>query len=214
VHFLVLKCGTDMDFEKEFFDSVPISPVQTFFPTEDQKKASELIEKFLSDSSERFFLLRGYSGTGKTTLINHILQQHFLEGKSIAVSSFTNKATNVISRLTPFAKGISLFRLLGMKTEEDSEQLVFEFKGKDKIKEFDIIVVDEVSMLSDECYRLLVEKVGKRKCKIILMGDPAQLPPIQENAGDTIAFNEQNYTPETFFELKEIVRQSKNVSGV
>lgn len=182
----------------------------TFIPTKDQKKAAELIEKFLTNSKEKFFLLTGYAGVGKSSIINHILQSHFNQGKSIAVSSFTNKATSVISGMTPFATGISLFRLLGLKTEEESEQLIFEFKGKDKLKKFDIIVIDEISMLSDECYDLLVEKVQrKRGVKIILMGDPAQLPPVNDKNKDSKAFNIENYTPSTHYELTEIVRQSK-----
>lgn len=178
--------------------------------TEDQKNASELIEKFLSNSKEKFFLLVGYAGTGKSFIIKHVLHKHHLVGKSIAVSSFTNKATNVIGSMTPFATSISLFRLLGLKTEEDSEQLIFEFKGKDKLKEFDIVVVDEVSMLSDQYFDLLKEKINKKRyIKLILMGDSAQLPPVGQESNSKV-FDINNYTSETFFELKEIVRQSKN----
>jgi DNA replication protein DnaC len=82
-----------------------------FLPTEEQLEAARHIRRFLN-SNEKIFVLKGYAGTGKTTLVNFILKDYYMKGKLIAVSAFTNKATNVISRKTPFAQGITLYKLL------------------------------------------------------------------------------------------------------
>ncbi|MCV5968772.1 AAA family ATPase, partial [Lactococcus petauri] len=80
-------------------------------------------------------------------------------GKRIAVSAFSNKATNVISRKTSFADGITLYKLLGLKTDNESDKLFFTKKAKSLIENYDIIVLDEVSMVSDHDLSLLIQEV-------------------------------------------------------
>lgn len=176
-----------------------------FQPTEDQKKAIFQIEKFLDSYSEKVFLLKGYAGTGKTSIVNHVLHKHYLQGKKIAVSAFTNKATNVISKKTPFAQGVSLYKLLGLRSEEDSETLHFNFAGNSRVDQFDIIVLDEVSMVGDNDFDLLIDELKYNyKTKLLIMGDPAQLPPVDQET-DSKAFQIKNC-----YELREIIRQSKD----
>lgn len=188
---------------------------KSFNPTEDQKKAMVLIRSFLDryeytpyGSSNNVFMLKGYAGTGKTTLVNHLIYADYLKGKKIAVTAFTNKATNVISKKTPFAYGISLFKLLGLKTNEESEKLVFDPSGRSHVHEFNIVVLDEVSMVHDDHLELLLQEVKYYSyVKLLIMGDRAQLPPVDQES-DSKAFELPNS-----YELTEIVRQAKN-SGI
>lgn len=177
-----------------------------FIPTEEQSKAISLIKNFLNHPNERIFVLKGYAGTGKTTLVNYVLKDFYKKGRQIAVTAFTNKATNVISRKTPFAQGITLFKLLGLKTDESSENLNFKKEGRSLVGNFDIIVLDEVSMVNDEHLDLLLKEVSQMfsHTKILMMGDPAQLNPVGQEE-DSKAFKLENS-----FELKQVIRQSKD----
>lgn len=180
-----------------------------FLPTEEQLEAVRHIRRFLN-SNEKIFVLKGYAGTGKTTLVNFILKDYYMKGKLIAVSAFTNKATNVISRKTPFAQGITLYKLLGLTADESSDVLKFrrpkeDSKKRSLVPQFDIIVLDEVSMVLDSDLNLLIKEINKMysTTKLLIMGDPAQLPPVNQET-DSIAF-----TFENSFQLKNIVRQAE-----
>lgn len=180
-----------------------------FIPTEEQLQASKQIRRFLN-STEKIFVLKGYAGTGKTTLVNFILKDYYMKGKLIAVSAFTNKATNVISRKTPFAQGITLYKLLGLTADESSDVLKFrrpkeDSKKRSLVPQFDIIVLDEVSMVLDEDLNLLIKEINKMysTTKLLVMGDPAQLPPVGQET-DSIAFSFENS-----FQLRNIVRQAE-----
>lgn len=188
------------------YGDVYIDKTSEFIPTEEQSKAITLIKKFLVHPSEKVFVLKGYAGTGKTTLVNHVLKDAYKKGRLIAVTSFTNKATNVISRKTPFAQGITLFKLLGLKTDESSENLNFKKEGKSLVSNFDIIVLDEVSMVNDEHLDLLLKEIGGMfsHTKLLMLGDPCQLNPVGQEENSK-AFNIENS-----FELTQVIRQSRD----
>lgn len=187
-------------------NDVYIDKSSGFVPTEQQSEAIALIKTFLTNPTEKIFVLKGYAGTGKTTLVNYVLKDFYKKGRLIAVTSFTNKATNVITRKTPFAEGITLFKLLGLKTDESSENLSFEKKGTSLVSNFDIIVLDEVSMVNDEHLDLLLKEINQMfsRTKLLIMGDPCQLMPIGQEE-DSKAFKFENS-----FELTQVIRQSKD----
>lgn len=176
----------------------------TFIPSEEQKIGAEKITAFLN-STQKIFVLKGAAGTGKTSLMYYVLKDFYKRGKRIAVSAFSNKATNVISRKTSFADGITLYKLLGLKTDNESDKLFFTKKAKSLIENYDIIVLDEVSMVSDHDLSLLIQEINKTYSltKLIITGDACQLPPIHQEE-DSIAFTFGNS-----FELKSIIRQAE-----
>lgn len=177
--------------------------------TEEQKLAKQKIRKFLKSSS-KIFVLKGYAGTGKTTLVKETLKEEWYDNfKKICVSAYTNKATNVIGSKVFYADKLTLFKLLNLKADETDLKLNFnksDESNKDYISKYDIIVLDEVSMVNDQYLNLLINKINDLSCKtkLILVGDKAQLPPVDQKT-DSIAFEFENC-----FELKEIVRQAKN----
>lgn len=175
--------------------------------TEDQQIAKVKLLDFLRPSTrENIFVLQGFAGTGKTTLVNDVIEESYRKGKKICVTAFTNKATGVIRDKTSFATATTLFKLLGLKADETSEILTFTNELKEtNIRHFDIIILDEVSMVNDEHLKLLINEVNKSwKCKLIVMGDKCQLMSVGQNT-DSFAFDHPNG-----YELTKIVRQGNN----
>lgn len=180
--------------------------LSSFVPTPEQEIAIQKINEFLDSKTENVFVLKGYAGTGKTTIVNHILKPRRNQGDWIAVSAFTNKATNVIARKTPFADAITLYRLLSLRMIMHSEELLFEKQKDSLVKNYNIIVLDESSMVLDENLDHLIEECEASRwnpIKLLIMGDPAQLPPVGQDK------ESKSFSLPNSFELTEVIRQSK-----
>lgn len=144
------------------------------------------------------FLLVGYAGTGKTTLVTKLILDLIKDKKckNIAIAAPTHKAVNIAKSklfnnmdehetLSKNIKIMTIHRLLNYKSVINSEgEKVFE---KSKIDPawyiYDLIVIDECSMLSDQIIddidSILRDKKNKN-VKIMYVGDPAQLPPVNQ----------------------------------
>ncbi len=202
--------------------------------TSDQREALTELEMFLT-GERQVFMLKGYAGSGKTTILSGLLD--YLESiqKRYVLMAPTGRAAKVIQEKTrreaqTIHKSIYNFDELH---EIDNPQIeggktfIYYYKIKNNDDVFDkVFIVDEASMLSDrknegEFYRfgsghLLTDLVtysrvssSTSKTKIIFIGDPCQLPPV----GDPYsrAFDE-NYLLENFglssadAEMKEVKR--------
>lgn len=164
---------------------------------EGQAKAHDSLVEFIrSPKSAEMFLLEGYAGTGKTFLIGQLISYVNKNFKywNIAVTAPTNKAVKVLkrssvsnSRNIEFA---TIHKLLGLKEEITSEgKQIFtsEFGNNANIEGFQILIIDEVSMLNDELF-IEIQRYA-RSLKIIFLGDPAQIPPV--NKVDCIPFTKE-----------------------
>jgi ATP-dependent exoDNAse (exonuclease V) alpha subunit len=181
-----------------------------------QKEAFEGLSKFITEKSNDQAVLRGYAGTGKTylvkKLINYIHKTH--PSYKIAVTAPTNKAVRVLSKSSSTIKDLrvtyqTIHKLLGLKEVIHTDgKITFEseFKAQNEINNFKVLIVDEVSMLDDALFTMLQQYVNR--VKIIYMGDPAQIPPV--NKPDCIPFNDEKkiYFDFREFTLTEIMRQS------
>lgn len=158
--------------------------------TQDQDKALNKLLEFINDK-EKAILIEGYAGTGKTTLITllipYLLKNNII--KSVAFSAPTNKAVNVIIEKYPIKKNkdiiidfLTIHKLLKYKSEFNNEgKKVFVKNEGSSFKLYNLVIVDECSMLSKEIVKDIKEEIKKEEnTKIILIGDPAQLPPINE----------------------------------
>lgn len=149
----------------------------------EQEAAAEALRAFLLPSSkDQFFILSGYAGTGKTYLLSQVLSR---TGK-IAFTAPTNKAVKVLAescRNAGWANPVCLtiHSLLGLKLSPDGaiKKLVLPDDAP-KIPSFDIVVVDEASMIGKELLDYLIKSIRGVKTKVIFSGDPAQLPPVGE----------------------------------
>jgi hypothetical protein len=136
----------------------------------------------LKTDYDYFITLAGYAGTGKTTVINNILQQ--LRHKKIVVSAPTHKAKNVIAASTN-KTAETIQKLLGLRPDVDLADFnpnkpVFMQMAEETIQFYNILVIDESSMLNEAAVNLIFEKAVKHRVKVIFMGDKYQLPPVGE----------------------------------
>jgi len=179
-----------------------------------QKEAFELFKDFLSTRDGSMFILRGYAGTGKTYLVKRLIKYIHTKypGFKVAVTAPTNKAVKVLAK-TSSIKDLrvtyqTVHKLLGLKEEIQLDGKIKFVKNTfdtNEIERFKILIVDEVSMLDDDLFTEI--QTYSKKLKIIFMGDPAQIPPV--NRPDCIPFNDEKKIFFDFkeFTLKEIMRQ-------
>ena len=176
----------------------------TYELTSDQKNADSLIKDWYYNSTRQVFVLAGYAGTGKSTLLEYSITETLglIPDQSVAFVTSTGKAATVLIR-----QGISattLHRLIYQSITQETEIEVngkkikiekLSFKRRENIeKSIKLIVLDEASMVSDDVmYDLLQFGV-----KMIICGDNAQLPPVE---------GLNTYLKEPDFTLRQIVRQ-------
>lgn len=152
--------------------------------TVDQQRALTTLRLFLETPKEEapYAILTGFAGTGKTTLLSMLVAE--FSGR-VVFTAFTNKAVNVISKMVP-AKYccMTLHRMLGLKQEFSGPKLKFspDFGVDSCVEYYDLIVVDEASMVPKELLEALMTQADllKKRAKVLFVGDPAQLPPVGE----------------------------------
>lgn len=158
-------------------------------------------------------LLTGYSGTGKTFLVSKIIEELLFTNKSIkiAITAPTNKAVRVLKNLSSISSEntrvdfITLHSLLGLKrtiTYEGKEEYKPILGGGD-ISEYNIVLVDEVSMLDNELYETLRFQAEMENIMLLFIGDRGQIPPV--NGGESILFKS---LLDNNFNLTKIIRQA------
>ncbi len=138
---------------------------------EGQKKGVLTIEKRVKQG-ERISIVAGYAGTGKTSIVKHMVDELNF-GEHVAYVTFTGKASLVLTQ-----KGIqatTIHKLIyDTKINPRTKKPVFILKEKKYLSSLKLIVIDEVSMVSEAIMKDLVS-FG---IPIIGIGDPFQLPPI------------------------------------
>lgn len=154
---------------------------------DEQKGALTAMESFMQDDEQLFFLLEGYAGTGKTTCIQELVKTL---GVETALTAPTNKATRVLMEMARKARGDdenaakvvcgTIYSILGLLLKGDAEKQRIVPEGESKIELYKLIVVDEASMVSEELFNHILEQAQNHHKKVIFMGDPAQLPPVNE----------------------------------
>lgn len=150
-----------------------------------QQSAADAIQAFLDDPHARFFGLYGYAGTGKSTTICHALKS-ILE-KRICLSSPTHKACGVIAQMAADAAlkadVATIHRLLGCRKQKKDGEIFFapDLSKPQAIHEYDVVIIDECSMIGAEMWGWITRAVeDSDDLKIIVMGDPCQLPPVKD----------------------------------
>jgi energy-coupling factor transporter ATP-binding protein EcfA2 len=179
--------------------------------TREQWSALQAVEQFL-DSSEKLYLLTGYAGTGKTTLLQVLMNrmQQRKDRRKVVLTAFSNKATKVLGAMA-YRWGLDLdcmtcCKLLGLKPVIDDQtgRQVFKLDSKQgsQFGRYHLIVVDECSMINEEMWELLVNAVSNLydRSQLLFVGDPAQLPPVGE--AESPCFRQIYYRSE----LTEVVR--------
>jgi hypothetical protein len=138
-----------------------------------------------------FFTLAGYAGTGKTTIIKKVLDNYHY---GVVVSAPTHKAKKVAMNTTG-KEGQTLHSLLGLRPDVDLDNFnpndpKFNPIAIPRITDYNLVIIDEASMINQELYDLILEKTKDSQTKVLFMGDPAQIPPVGEK--ESVVFNQVN----------------------
>ena len=192
-------------------------------PTEGQIRLFGLLQKFIEDEDERTaFILKGFAGTGKTTILGSFIKSLPSAGWKYALLAPTGRAAKVMSNYTG-AKAQTIHRKIYKQKEDSfSGNLVFELQqNKD---EGTIYIIDEASMIADTrdfgsnglLHDLINFVFSGTENKIMLIGDEAQLPPVSmplSPALDIAHIQDFYYTKVYTTTLQEVMRQELN-SGI
>lgn len=148
----------NIDVEKAIKES---EEQQGFEFTNEQK---DVIKKA---TEENVIVISGFSGTGKTTITRAILNTY--KNYSIGCAALSAKASQRITEATGFPAS-TIHRMLGW----DGKGFIHNYNNP---LPYDVILIDECSMISANIFYSLVSAV-KQGCKVIMCGDNGQLPPI------------------------------------
>ncbi len=142
-----------------------------------------------------YTVIAGYAGSGKSTLVKFIISALNLPPEKVAYVAYTGKAANVLKN-KGCQNATTAHKLLYYATKNKEGKFIF--KPKERLDaDYELIVVDEVSMLPEELwYQLLSHGIY-----VLAMGDPGQLPPVKSNAAPILE------KPHIF--LDEIMRQAQ-----
>ena len=196
----------------------------SFDATNNQKKIIEKLSEWLAEGdSNSIFLLNGYAGTGKTTIIaSFVAALRDLGIKPILLAP-TGRAAKVLSRYSNYEAHTIHKRIYRERTITDYESRFSLDYNREKGAVF---IVDEASMLSSgssenaafgsgDLLNDLVEYVRSGKdCRLMLVGDDAQLPPVGSDLSPALDPVElSHYGDVCYATMDEVVRQSHD-SGI
>ncbi|NCP53243.1 MAG: AAA family ATPase [Flavobacteriales bacterium] len=180
---------------------------------------NQLSEFIFNKQSNALYLLKGYAGTGKTTIVSTIVANLWKVKKSAVLMAPTGRAAKVISNYSG-KEAFTIHKKIYFPKKEKNGGVSFVLQpNKHKNTLF---IVDEASMIPDtpgdsklfENGSLLDDLMqyvySGYQCKLLLIGDTAQLPPVKLDLSP--ALNEDslslNYNKEVIkMELDEVVRQ-------
>jgi hypothetical protein len=200
-----------------------------------QENAVKGLELFLEGKAQ-IFILKGYAGSGKTTILRGIIEFLGKRQQNFIIMAPTGRAAKVLREKTgsgsTIHKAIYNFSRLVSINQNSDDDAEHSFHYYFPINETDrtetIIIVDEASMISSKQSKhelftfgtdvllddlLTYAKLSTTNNKLILVGDPAQLPPVGDNkslALERSYFEQLGYdVHET--ELTEVLRQGQNL---
>lgn len=213
---------------KKMINQFFLKKIEENFPfdfTQNQKTALEKIVSFLSSSEDNhLFLLTGYAGTGKSSIIGSLVKTMTAFNQKTVLLAPTGRAAKVFSGYAEqpaFTIHKKIYRQ--QKFTEDT----INFSLSQNLHKHTLFIIDEASMINNESFdfslfgtgRLLEDLIdyvySGEGCRMILLGDTAQLPPVKQDnspALDKYVLESYNLKVEEFT-LTEIVRQAEE-SGV
>ena len=162
--------------------------------TPKQENAIKLAKEWDKSNNEKPFVIMGIAGSGKSTLVQFIIEALNIPEEKVAFVTFTGKAASVLTRKKCNACTIHKFFY---DIVEDSKTKKISFKKKEKISDsVELIVIDEFYMVTEE----MMNDILSFNKKVIALGDNFQLPPVMSKP------NKLDKNPDVY--LDEPLRQS------
>jgi exodeoxyribonuclease-5 len=208
------------DFYKELLKKFP------FTPTSKQTQLISLLSTFIFDEDKQaMFLLKGFAGTGKTTTISTFVNSLKTSDKRAVLLAPTGRAAKVIS---VYAKrpAFTIHKKIYFPKKQTNGSVDFVLQPNKHVNT--VFIVDEASMIPDgrqnqklfDSSSLLDDLIkyvySGNQCKLIFIGDTAQLPPVKLDVSPALDADVLIYDYDkkvTEIELDEVMRQHEN-SGI
>ena len=197
-----------------------------FTPTQKQRELLNLLSIFIfNEEKESLFLLKGYAGTGKTTTISTFVNTLSSAGKKAVLLAPTGRAAKVIAVYSK-RPAFTIHKKIYFPKKQTNGSVDFVLQPNKHRNT--IFIVDEASMIPDgrqnqrmfESSSLLDDLISYvysgHQCKLIFIGDTAQLPPVKLNVSPALEADILTYDYDkivTEIELDEVMRQHEN-SGI
>jgi len=195
----------------------------TWTATQQQEEVFSLLEEFLHTfSRESIFILKGYAGTGKTTIISALVNVLPRLNKRSVLLAPTGRAAKVMGSYSG-RNALTIHKKIYRK--KSAATLEMDFDIAENLHENTLFIIDEASMISTEGFTYysdgllsdLIRYVRSGKnCTLMLVGDTAQLPPVglENSPALNEEFVEAEFGLTSFsYELTDVVRQNKH-SGI
>jgi exodeoxyribonuclease V len=192
-------------------------------PTPQQLQVFDELDKFItSEYGDECFVLKGYAGTGKTTIVASLVKTLPKLALKTVLLAPTGRAAKVISNYSG-KKAFTIHKRIYRK--KSAMSLDMSFIISENLAENTIFIVDEASMISNEAADfsgkslledLLMYVYSGKNCKLMLVGDTAQLPPVGSDYSPALDIKllSEVFTRTVFsYELTDVVRQQKQ-SGI
>lgn len=160
----------------------------------DQNKAIDEILAFIKHPTSTVHVLKGRGGTGKTTIVNKVLELANIKPSEVFFTTISHKAKQVIEKANKKSKyayskyAVTESSLFPKGSSQDSfNNNLIESKAK-------VIVVDEASMVSSTVLKEIEKSAKAIGAKVLYMGDNVQLPPVDATKGSpSPVFDTNNY---------------------
>ncbi len=218
--FIRCMTKTAPEFYKELIKKFP------FEPTKSQDLLLENLSDFIFDKNkDSLFLIKGYAGTGKTTTISTVVNNLWRIGKKSVLLAPTGRAAKVISGYSN-KQAFTIHKKIYFPKKNKAGGVDFTLQVNKHNNT--LFIIDEASMIPDSPSNAKLFENGSllddlisyvysgANCKIIFIGDTAQLPPVKLDISPALDAQklELNYNKEvTEIELNEVMRQHAN-SGI
>ena len=167
-----------------------------FAPTDEQSEAISLMGEFLmSRRGMELFLLRSYAGTGKTTLVGALVKTLTQLRQPVVLMAPTGRAAKVFSNYSGCPAYAIHKRIYRQKSITDDSS----FSLNVNLSKHTLFIVDEASMIANDGLSSSVFGTGRllddliqyvysgEGCRLMLMGDTAQLPPVGEEESPALS---------------------------
>ena len=193
-------------------------------PTPEQAKALDVFTQFMTDRSDQVvMILRGSAGTGKTTLAGAIVKAMVALKQKLILLAPTGRAAKVFSLHSSHAAYTIHRRIYRQKSAGDLSS----FNLNDNLNRDTLFIVDEASMISNlglgetafgsGCLLddLMQFVYSGQNCRLLLIGDRAQLPPVGEEESPALSCQMlRGYGMRVYeADLNQVLRQSED-SGI
>jgi exodeoxyribonuclease-5 len=193
-------------------------------PTAGQERVIDALAIYLRAREDSVFLIKGYAGTGKTTLVASVVKTLQAYKNKTVLLAPTGRAAKVMSSYSG-SPAYTIHKKIYRQTRMVDG--FGEFSLDRNTDRNTLFIVDEASMISNLSLELSIFGSGRllddlvsyvfsgAGCKLVLIGDDAQLPPVGFNQSDAL---DKSYLirygfPVNEFFLNEVVRQTSD-SGI